>query len=182
MSEEETPLVALEKDALDYKKEVEDNLKLYAKITLRSNNNDKAAYKNALEDAITQLGEYKEEGSQMVQDANELKRDDEPLMIKQKEFQKRQTAEVKKLKDILSKIDKQNKKLNQDLDKQIKLDDKEEKRDASVTKKSDEIETIEDSKVNKNDISGESNESKVVSNNDGKSDDKISNNSEPKGN
>lgn len=47
MSEEETPLVALEKDALDYKKEVEDNLKLYAKITLRSNNNDKAAYKNA---------------------------------------------------------------------------------------------------------------------------------------
>ena len=106
------------------------------------------------------------------------------LTYKQKEFNKRQTTEVKKLKDILSKIDKQNRKLSQDLDKQVKLDEKE-KNASSVSKmfgKADEIEVIEDSKINENDESGESNDSKTESKSDSKGIEDINTeNSEPKG-
>ena len=84
----------------------------------------------------------------------------------------------------MSKIDKQNRKLSQDLDKQVKLDEKE-KNASSVSKmfgKADEIEVIEDSKINENDESGESNDSKTESKSDSKGIEDINTeNSEPKG-
>ena len=76
MSENETPLVSLERDIAAYKTEVDETLKSYAKITLRSSNNDKSAYRKALEDGVAQLEEYKLEGSNMIIELNELKRDE----------------------------------------------------------------------------------------------------------
>lgn len=122
---DETPLVALENDGLDFRKEVEDNLKKYAKISLKASNNDKVAYKESLEEAIKQLDDHKSEADDLISDAGALSKDDEPD-LKLKEFQKRQGVEVKKLREVLGKIDKLYKKLKASLDAQIKANEREE--------------------------------------------------------
>lgn len=125
---DETPLVALENDGLDYRKEVEENLKKYAKISLKTSNNDKAAYRESLEEAIKQLDEHKSEADELISDAGALSKDDEPDSLKLKDFQKRQGVEVKKLREVLGKIEKAYKKLKVALDAQKKADEREEAR------------------------------------------------------
>lgn len=124
---DETPLVALENDGLDYRKEVEENLKKYTKISLKTSSNDKSAYTESLEEALKQLDEHKSEADDLISDAGALSKDDEPG-LKLKDFQKRQGVEVKKLRETLGKIDKAYKKLKVALDAQKKADEREEAR------------------------------------------------------
>ena len=135
----ESPLVNLEKDVTEFKKEVEEDLKTFSKIDLKSSNKDKAAFKEALNKAIDQLEEHKAECSEISEELNELKKEDEPPEIKPKDFQKRQTNELKKLKELDAKIEKLRKKLKQDLDKQLK---EEEKENAKKPKVSEIVEDI----------------------------------------
>ncbi len=121
---DETPLEALEKDSADFRKEVEENMKKWSKLTLKAANNDQQVYRQSLEEALAQAEDNRLEASELLADANQLSKDDEPSTLKPKDFQKRQAAEVRKLKDLQAKIDKAFKKVKADLDKQVKLDEK----------------------------------------------------------
>lgn len=50
----ENPLVSQEKACEEFRKEVEEKIKIFSKIDLKSKNKDTAAYKQALEEAINE--------------------------------------------------------------------------------------------------------------------------------
>ncbi len=149
----ETPLEALEKDCVDFRKEVEENIKNWTKITLKSSNNDPLVYRQNLEEALTAIEDHRLEANDLLLDANELSQANEPT-IKAKDFQKRQNSEIKKLKDIQEKIEKSIKKLNSDLDKQIKAEEKrgvvDSKKKGEKTGKDTEKDAEKDTDVDKN--------------------------------
>ena len=109
---EETPLVALENDGLDFRKEVEENLKKYGKMGLkaRATSEERAAYREAVEEALRQLEEHRSEAEDLIGDASGLRGEDEPA-VKAKEFQRRVGVEVKRLRETLARVEKGGKKL-----------------------------------------------------------------------
>jgi len=120
---EETPLVALENDGLDFRKEVEENLKKYGKMGLkaRATSEERAAYREAVEEALRQLEEHRSEAEDLIGDAGGLKGEDEPA-VKAKEFQRRVGVEVKRLRETLARVEKGGKKLRAWLEGQAAKD------------------------------------------------------------
>lgn len=47
------PLYLFERDSIEFKKEVEEDIKTYSKLDLKSFNKDKDAYKQGLDEAIS---------------------------------------------------------------------------------------------------------------------------------
>lgn len=165
----ESPLSAIEKETEEFKKEVEENIKIISKIEFKSRGKDKDSikeatnvYKEALEDALNQINGLKDRASDLQTKISEIKKENESPILKDKDFSRRQINEAKKIRDLQEKLEKLNKKIKTEFEKQAKAGEKENAKNMTGSASSSTIKSLF-SKVSKQDDKSKSQELTVKS-------------------